>query len=192
MVDFPGFVTRDSETRYLLVGDDGHVLLSNSIIAEIYHRLFSALGYEKTPKIIYESAKKGTYQVQKNLIAAYRVTLKDEEDLSNRISRLPLYIQTCGHGRGKTVQRGEEFIFMVRHSSVAESFKNSGLERPVCHFLAGFFAGMAEAYAELVKPSISYSCVETKCVATGDPHTVELPNQRRETCLILEIGTLHA
>ena len=170
MTDFPGFITRDSETRYLLVGDDSHVLLSNTIIAEIYRRLFAALGYEATTSLIYESAKKGTYEVQKNLIAAYRVTLKGEDDLANRISRLPLYIQTYGHGRGKTVQRGEEFIFMVNGSSVAESLKGSGLERPVCSFLAGFFAGVAEAYAELLKPSRTYSCVETKCVVVGDPH----------------------
>lgn len=170
MVDFPAFITRDSETRYLLVGDDSHVLLSNTIIAEIYRRLFTVLGYEETARIIYQSAKKGTYQVQKNLLAAYHVTLKGEEDFTNRISRMPLYIQTYGHGRGKTIQRGEEFIFTVRNSSVAESLKNSGLGRPVCHFLAGFFAGMAEAYAELLETPHSCSCVETRCVASGDPH----------------------
>ena len=169
MVDFPGFITRDSETRHLLVGDDSHVLLGNSIIAEIYQRLFTSLGYEETGKIIYESAKKGTYQVQKKLIKSYRVTIKNEEDFSHRISRLPLYIQTYGHGRGKAMERGKEFIFQVRDSSVAESLKDIGLEKPVCFFLAGFFAGMAEAYSELVKPA-SYSCVETKCVAKGDPY----------------------
>jgi len=170
MVDFPAFITRDGEARHLLVGDDSHVLLSNTILAEMYRRLFAALGYEETARIVYESAKRGTYQVQKNLLAAYRVTLKGEEDLENRISRLSLYIQTYGHGRGKTVQRGKEPVFMVKYSSVAESLKNSGLERPVCHFLAGFFAGMAEAYAELLKPSLTYSCVETKCVAIGDSY----------------------
>lgn len=36
-------------------------------------------------------------------------------------------------------------------------------------FLRGSSAGTAEACAELVKPSRSYSCVETKCVAIGDP-----------------------
>ena len=92
MVDFPAFITRDREARHLLVGDDSHVLLSNTIIAEMYRRLFSALGYEDTARIIYESAKGGTYQVQKNLLAAYRVTLKGEEDLINRIAKIPLYI----------------------------------------------------------------------------------------------------
>jgi predicted hydrocarbon binding protein len=170
MVDFPGFITRDSETRYLLVGDDSHVLLSNTIIAEIYRRLFDALGYEATARIIYESAKTGTCQVQRNLIAAYRVTLKGQEDFNYRISRLPLYIQTYGHGRGRTTQQGKEFIFRIRDSSVAQSLKNDGLTRPVCYFLAGFFAGMAEAYGELLRPPVSYSCVEEKCVAIGDPH----------------------
>jgi len=169
MVDFPGFVTRDSETRHLLVGDYSHVLLGNSIIAEIYQRLFTSLGYEETGSIIYESAKKGTYQVQKKLIESYRVTFENEEAFNHRISRLPLYIQTYGHGRGKTTARGKEFIFQVRNSSVAESLKDVGLKGPACFFLAGFFAGMAEAYGELVKPA-SYSCVETKCVAKGDPY----------------------
>ncbi|MFC2003190.1 V4R domain-containing protein [Chloroflexota bacterium] len=170
MVDFPGFITRDSETRHLLVGDDSHVLLSNTIIAELHRQLFASLGFEETARIIYESAKKGTYEVQKNLIEAYGVTLKDEEDFRNRISMSPRYIQTYGHGRGKTLKRRREFVFEVRDSAVAQYLKDSQLGRPVCHFLAGFFAGMAEAYAELIKPSSSYSCVETKCIAIGDPY----------------------
>lgn len=169
MVDFPGFITRDSETRHILVGDDSQVLISNTIIAELHRQLFTSLGYEETARIIYESVKKGTYEVQKNLIKAYRVTLKGEEDFSNRIAKLPLYIQSYGHGRGKTIERGKEFLFAVRDSSVAQYLKDSELGRPVCHFLAGFFAGMAQAYAELIQPSSSYSCVETKCIALGDP-----------------------
>jgi len=170
MVDFPGFITRDSETRHLLVGDDSHVLLSNNIIAKLIRNLFASLGHEETARIIYESGKQGTYQAQRHLIRAYGVTLKDQEELRKRISRLPRYVETYGHGQGKTLQEGQEFIFMVRHSSVAERLKDDGWQRPVCHFLAGFFAGMAEAYAELLKPSPSYSCVETKCIAMGDPY----------------------
>ena len=170
MVDFPGFITRDKGNRHLLVGDDSHVLLSNTIIAELHRQLFSSLGFEGAARIIYESTKKGTREVQRNLIRAYRVTLKGEDDLSNRIARLPLYIQTYGHGKGKTIERGKEFVFEVIDSSVAQYLKESQLGRPVCHFLAGFFAGMAEAYAELIEPATAYSCVETKCIALGDPH----------------------
>ena len=170
MVDFPGFITRDKDTRHLLVGDDSHVLLSNTIIAELHHQLFTSLGFDEAARIIYESTKKGTHEVQRNLIKAYRVTLKGEEDLDNRISRLPLYIHAYGHGKGRTLQRDREFVFEVRDSSVAEYLKESQLGRPVCHFLAGFFAGMAEAYAELIEPALPYSCVETKCIAVGDAH----------------------
>jgi len=170
MVDFPGFITRDSDTRHLLVGDDSHILLSNIVIAELYRHLFTSLGHEETARVIYESAKKGTYQVQRHLIKAYGVTLKDQEHFRKRISRLPLYIQTYGHGRGKTLLEGQEFIFRVQHSSIAERLKDDNWQRPVCHFLAGFFAGMAEAYAELLKPSHFYSCTETKCIAMGDPY----------------------
>lgn len=170
MVDFPGFITRDSETRHLLVGDDSHVLLSNNIIAKLYHYLFVSLGHEETARIIYESAKQGTYQVQKHLIRAYGVTLKSQEDLRKRLSRLSLYVETYGHGRGKTLQEGQEFIFRVSNSSVAERLKDDGGQRPVCHFLAGFFAGMAVAYAELLELSPAYSCQETKCIAMGDSY----------------------
>jgi len=44
MVDFPGFITRDSETLWLMVGNDSHVLLSNTVIAEMHRQLFAALG----------------------------------------------------------------------------------------------------------------------------------------------------
>jgi predicted hydrocarbon binding protein len=169
MVDFPGFITRDSKSMHLLVGDDSHVLLSDTIIAEMYRRLCSTLGYENAARIIYDSAKKGSYEVQKKLIVTYKVALRNENDLRDRIARLPLYIQTYGHGRGKTVRQGADYVFEVKYSSVGECLKNQGMEKPTCHFLAGFFAGMAEAYAEQIKPGVSYSCVETRCVAVGDP-----------------------
>lgn len=171
MVDFPGFITRDSETRHLLVGDDTHVLLSNTIITELYRQLFTSLGFEETNRIIYESTKKGTYQVQKNLIRDYRVTIKGEQDLINRIAKISASIQTYGHGRGSTVKSSkEEFIFRVKNSVVAESLRDSEWGRPVCYFLAGFFTGMADAFGELRSPPITYSCVETKCIASGAPY----------------------
>ena len=170
MVDFPGFITRDKETRHLLVGDDSQVLISNTIIAELHRQLFASLGFDEAARIIYESTKKGTHEVQKNLTKAYRVTLRGQDDLNNRIARLPLYIQTYGHGKGKTVERGREFTFEVKDSSVALQLKGSELGRPVCYFLCGFFAGMSEAYAELIEPPVHYSCVETKCIAVGDPY----------------------
>ena len=169
MVDFPAFITRDKGTRHLLVGDDSHVLLSNTIIAELHNQLFNSLGFDEAARIIYESTKKGTYQVQKNLIKAFRVTLKGKDDLANRISRLPLYIQAYGHGKGRLIEGGKEFTFEVKDSSIAQYLKERQLGRPVCHFLCGFFAGMADAYAELIEPPIRYSCIETKCTAVGDP-----------------------
>ena len=169
MVDFPGFITRDSETLWLMVGNDSHVLLSNTVIAEMHRQLFAALGYKETMRIMYQSAWKGAHVVQKDLSGAYHLTIKDDEALSRRIARIPLYIQTYGHGRGKTLQRGKEFVFQVKHSAIGMSLKDGQAEGPVCSFLCGFFAGMAEVYAELLRPT-NFMCVETRCVATGDPH----------------------
>ncbi len=167
MVDFPGFITRDKSTRHLLVGDDSHVLLSTTIIAELHRQLFRSLGFDQAARLIYESTKKGTAEVQTNLIKAYRVALKGTDDLENRIARFPLYIQTFGHGKGKTIEKGREFTFEVKDSSIAEYLKESQLGRPVCYFLCGFFAGMAEAYAGLVEPVTHFDCVETQCIAAG-------------------------
>lgn len=170
MVDFPGFITRDKVTRHLLVHNNSHVLISNTTVAEMYLRLFIALGHEETGKIIYQSAKTGAYQVQKTLIASYKVTLRSQEDFINRVLKLPFYVQTYGLGTGHAVRRVEEFLFIVRNSSIGESLKGSGLQRPVCYFLAGFFAGITQAYAELLSPLLVYDCVETRCIAIGDTH----------------------
>ena len=167
-IDFPAFITRDSESMWLLVGDDSHVLLSNTVIAEIYRQLYAALGYKDTMHIMYESALKGAHVVQRGITKDYRLSIKDEDALSRRIARIPFYIQTFGHGRGKTVAKGQEFVFQVKHSAIAFAVKDIKPVGPVCSFLAGFFAGMAEVYADLLKPT-RYTCVETKCAALGDP-----------------------
>jgi len=169
MVDFPAFITRDSETMWLLVHNDSHVLLSNSVIAELYRQTIAALGYKKTMKMMYESARKGTHLVQKDILKAYGLNIKNEGELRRRIASIPFYIQTYGHGRGRTVQRGDEFVFRVKHSSLAEYLKDSHPEGPVCSFLAGFFAGMAEVFASARKP-VRYVCIERKCIAVGDPY----------------------
>jgi predicted hydrocarbon binding protein len=168
MVDFPAFVTRDSEKMWLLVHDDSHLLLSNSVIAELYKQMLATLGYRKTMKIMYDSAKKGTHDVQREIMKAYNLSVRSDVELRRRIASIPFYIQTYGHGRGRTVTRGDDFIFRVKHSSLAEHLKNSNPEGPVCAFVAGFFAGMAEVFASSKKPA-AYTCVERKCIALGDP-----------------------
>jgi len=169
MVDFPAFITRDSETMSLLVHDDSHVLLSNSVIAELYRQMIAALGYKKAMNMMYESARKGAHVVQKDIMKAYSLSIRSDGELRRRIASIPFYIQTYGHGRGRTVQRGDEFVFRVKHSSLAEYLKDSHPEGPVCSFLAGFFAGMAEVFAGMRKPT-RYTCVERKCIAVGDPY----------------------
>ena len=170
MVDLPGFITRDSQTKHILVHDDSHLPISNTTIAEMFLRLFLTLGYEETGKIIYESAKVGAFRVQKKLIEAYKLTFRSPEDFVNRILKLPFYIQTYGLGTGNGVQREGEFLLIVRSSSIGELLKSSGIQRPVCFFLAGFSAGIAQAYAELLDSAIIYECVETRCIAIGNKH----------------------
>ena len=55
MVDFPAFITRDSETRHILVGDESFALVPNGIIAETYPRLLQSAGYDKSEKIMVET-----------------------------------------------------------------------------------------------------------------------------------------
>ena len=55
MVDFPAFITRDSETKHILVGDESFALVPNGIIAETYPRLLQSAGYDKSEKIMVET-----------------------------------------------------------------------------------------------------------------------------------------
>ena len=55
MVDFPAFITRDSETKHILVGDDSFALVPNGILAETYSRLLQSAGYDKSEKIMVET-----------------------------------------------------------------------------------------------------------------------------------------
>ena len=170
MVDFPAFITRDSETKHILVGDESFALVPNGIIAETYSRLLESSGYDEVGKIMYESARKVAYEGQKHLIQAFNITLKTRQDFVAKLSELLFYISTFGYGIGEGEEQEEEFVFRIRHSFVAEYLKGKALKKPVCLFLAGILAGGAQAYAELLEAPSSYSCVETKCIAIGDPY----------------------
>jgi predicted hydrocarbon binding protein len=170
MVDFPAFITRDSETKHILVGDESFALVPNGIIAETYSRLLESSGYDEVGKIMYESARKVAYEGQKHLIQAFNITLKTRQDFVAKLSELLFYISTFGYGIGEGEEQGEEFVFRIRHSFVAEYLKGMAWQKPVCLFLAGILAGGAQAYAELLEAPSSYSCVETKCIAIGDPY----------------------
>jgi len=170
MLDFPGFITRDSKTHHLLISNESVVLAANAVITEQYRQLFDSLGYDKTAEVMHKSVKEGTYKIQQSLIKTYRISLKDEADLNRQIARFPLYIQTYGYGRGSTVMEGEKFVFRVKDSFEAGSFRNSGLNKTVCFALTGIFAGMAKAYAKLLDNPPRFTCVETKCIAKGNPY----------------------
>jgi len=170
MVDFPAFITRDSETRHILVGDESFALVPNGIIAEIYSRLLQSSGYDEVSKAMYESARKVAYDGQKHLIQAFNITLKTRQDFVQVLSQLLSYISSFGYGIGDIEEQGEGLVFRIRHSFVGEYLKGKGFEKPVCHCLAGILAGGAQAYAELLAEPALYSCMETKCIAIGDPY----------------------
>ena len=170
MVDFPGFITRDKATHHLLVGDHSAVLASNTIIAELFRQMFKALGYERTSVLIYRAVEKGAYEVQRKLIKAYHITHLTQDEFKQRVLRLPLQIDTYGYGRGSVIATEPDMIFKVTDSSLARSLKGFKVEAGVCFFLSGFFAGMVQAYAELLDGERKFRCVETQCTVSGAPH----------------------
>jgi hypothetical protein len=55
MVDFPAFITRDSETKHISVGDGSFASIPNGIIAETYSRLLQSAGCDRSEKIMAET-----------------------------------------------------------------------------------------------------------------------------------------
>jgi predicted hydrocarbon binding protein len=170
MVDFPGFITRDKVTHHLLVGDHSAVLFSNSIIAELYRQMFKSLGYEKTSDLLYRAVEKGAYEVQRKLIKAYHLKHLSQDEFKKRVLRLPLQIDTYGYGRGSVIAAEPDIIFKVTDSSLAKSLKGFKVDGGACFHLSGFFAGMTQAYAELLDDKNKYQFVETQCILNGAPH----------------------
>ncbi len=165
-LELPDFVTRNTDTRHILVGGMPHSLIGNGMAADLFAHLIRTIGPGMAGRFFYDSSKEYICDLQSNLIRLHGTTFTEEKLLDN-LSNLPFYLSTYGYGTGEVVIDAENKSLLVKmqNSFIAEELKDEGFDKPVCYYLAGAIAGIAEACA-----GTEYSCIETKCIANGDPH----------------------
>jgi predicted hydrocarbon binding protein len=89
----------------------------------------------------------------------------DERDL-DLVKRFNPLINSLGIGRVKEFNIDRDQLrghYLIENSFIADTYGSS--DKPVCHFICGFIAGLLE---EILK--INMACEEALCLATGDPH----------------------
>ena len=161
------FFDRDEESRHLKIGGVPHSLIDNGTIAELYVFLIRSIGKEMTRRLFYDSAKNAACNLQKSMLDISDAKTDDVDMLVDRISKFPFYVSSYGYGTGETIKsdaRSGKFIFRIEHSFIADELKDRGLESPTCSFIAGIFAGLAEAWT-----GEEYSCREIHCASNGFP-----------------------
>jgi predicted hydrocarbon binding protein len=136
--------------EFLPVEKKRRLVVLNSIFMKIQKTLEASIG---------QSAAKVLYCAGKEFGNKYMEILKSENEEAT-VQDLLLELEATGFVNA-TFNHGD-MSFQVLGSPIASSYEES--EKPVCHFLAGFFEGVVSTYYE--KEDISYK--ETSCQAMGD------------------------
>jgi predicted hydrocarbon binding protein len=136
--------------EFLPVEKKRRLVVLNSIFMKIQKTLEASIG---------QSAAKVLYCAGKEFGDKYMGILKSENEEAT-VRDLLLELEATGFVNATFSP--ENMSFQVLNSPIASSYEES--DKPVCHFLAGFFEGVISAYYE--KKSISYE--ETSCQAVGD------------------------
>ncbi|MDY6864362.1 MAG: 4-vinyl reductase [Halobacteriota archaeon] len=161
------FFDRDEESRHFRIGGVPHALIDNETIAELYVLLIRSIGKEMTRRFFYDSAKKAAFNLQKRMIETSDAITDDPDKIVERISMFPYYLSSYGYGTGETIKSDAssgKYVFRIEHSFISDELKTRGLEDPTCSFIAGIFAGLAEAWT-----GEEYSCRELHCASNGSP-----------------------
>ncbi|MDY6930891.1 MAG: 4-vinyl reductase [Halobacteriota archaeon] len=161
------FFDRDKVSKHIQIGGVPHSLIDNRTIAELYLVLIGSIGKEMTRRFFYDSSKKAAFNLQKTMIETSNAQTNDREEIVKRISKLPFYLSSYGYGTGVTLKsdvKSGKFVFRMEHSFIADELKDRGLTNPTCSFIAGIFAGLAEAWT-----GEEYSCREIHCASNGYP-----------------------
>ncbi len=153
----------DDKKGELFFGDNCNIMLSRSQIAWLQRELEKVIGPAYS-SILYESAHIYAHHMISDIMDGVMKAsgkLHKEQLAEEMVKQLAVW----GYGRGEIV----EIDLSVPYSKVkvVNSFNALDYEKtqkPVCHFLRGIIAG-----SSCIITGIEMYCLETKCVAVGDP-----------------------
>jgi predicted hydrocarbon binding protein len=138
----------------LSVDEKRRLVVLNSIFMKIQKTLEASIG-SSSDKVLYTAGNEFGHK--------YMEVMK-RDDKKTTIQNLLSELEVTDFVKARF--NPDDMSFTVTDSSIALSYGES--KEPVCHFLAGFFAGIVSEYLE--KEDISY--VETSCIAQGDEHCI--------------------
>jgi len=146
-------------------------MISTDTLLYMERHLSERIGNEEAAQFIYEC---GLHQTK----TGAKRYLQEKGELSRLYQRVPVtgdasmemgweVLKLAGWGDtrlGEFIGKGEKAIANTKNSPTAEAYlaEYGKSDRPVCHYLRGLIAGVAESVS-----GQDYSAVETSCKATG-------------------------
>lgn len=138
----------------LSVDEKRRLVVLNSIFMKIQKTLEASIG-SSADKVLYTAGNEFGHKYMEVMKRDNKKTT-----IQNLLSELEVTDFV------KATFNADNMTFHVSESPIALSYGESKV--PVCHFLAGFFAGIVSEYVE--KEDISY--VEKSCIAQGDEYCI--------------------
>ncbi len=147
------------------------MMIPAETLLDMERRLSERTGKDEAAQFIYEcglhQTKTGSkrYLEDKDMLSRLYQKLPVTGDASMEMGWEALKLAGWGDTRlSEFIGKGEKAIATTKNSPIAETYlttygKSKG---PVCHYLRGLLAGVAESVS-----GHAYSVVETKCRATG-------------------------
>lgn len=146
-------------------------MIPTDILLEMEHRLSDKIGKDEAGQFIYDC---GLHQTK----TGAKRYLDNKGEIARLYQRLPVtgdaamemgweVLKMAGWGDTRLTEfigSGEKAIARTKNSPTAEAYlaKYGKSDRPVCHYLRGLLAGVAESVS-----GYDYSVVEKTCRATG-------------------------
>ena len=133
----------------LSVEEKRRLVVLNSIFMKIQKTLEASIGHS-TAKVLYTAGEEFGHKYMK---------ISRHENADTTIQDLLIELEATDFVEAQFDP--ESLVFTVLNSPIALSYGDN--EEPVCHFLAGFFTGIATEYYE---KDLKYE--ETSCKSVGD------------------------
>jgi predicted hydrocarbon binding protein len=159
---------QDGEIK--LMGDPIHIIPSD-ILGDMQKGMIEALGFEKAYSQIYESAKSGSHEYNKNFVKRY--SMKDKRKVLDMQIKI---VTSAGWGKLQVafVDTSKKRV-VIRYTNSPFVRRYGKQKYPVCIIPTGFTAGGVS-----VTLGEDIDAVETHCMALGHPYCeIELGPPKR-------------
>ena len=154
----------DEEKGEILAEDNSVLMLSRGNLAHLQREFEKVMG-PAASLIMYKSGSKYAQNVESNIKRGI-IKLWAKLSMESVAKRMLKQFSGWGYGHAEILELNKATLYTrlrVTNSANALGYEKS--KKPVCHFVRGIFAGAATILMDR-----KMGCLETKCVAKGDPY----------------------